>query len=95
MMLIAVRFAKQRKLRLDTSLSRATTTRQRDAGRRARTAQAKVAFVCKEKLDSDAIYLLLDDVVTTGATLKYAAKTLKDSGARTVWVASISRQTLD
>lgn len=96
MALIARCFAKQRKLRIDTSLlTRITTTRQRDAGRRVRTAQAKVAFACNKQLDADAIYLLLDDVVTTGATLKYAAKTLKDNGAQTVWVASISRQTLD
>jgi len=68
---------------------------QRGAGRRTRTEQAKKAFQCATSLDPKAIYILVDDVITTGATVKYAAKTLLDAGASTVWVASISRQPLD
>ncbi len=95
MALIARRFAKKRKLAVKPVLERVTKTKQRDANRRTRTEQAKKAFSCNRSLSPDVIYLLIDDVVTTGATLKYAAKTLKDCGAQTVWVASISRQTLD
>jgi len=40
-------------------------------------------------------YLLVDDVMTTGSTLKYAARALKQAGASQVWVAVIARQTLD
>jgi ComF family protein len=95
MLLIARRLGRQRRLRVDTSLQRATSTMQRGAGKRQRTQQAKVAFTCSRPLDPDAIYLLIDDVVTTGATVKYAAQTLRDAGATTIWVASISRQPLD
>ncbi len=95
MLLITKRFAKLRGLPLDTALDRRTATRQRGAGKRQRTEQAKRAFVLQGTLDPDATYLLVDDVVTTGATMKYAAKTLRDAGAQTVWVASISYQLLD
>ena len=94
-LLIAKYLAKKRGLTLFTGLQRATNTKQRDSGRRQRTEQAKRAFRCEDVPDKNAIYLLVDDVVTTGATMKYAAKTLRDAGAGTVWVASISRQTLD
>lgn len=95
MQLIAHYLAKTRNLRVDPILQRATSTKQRDAGRRQRIKQAKEAFVCVKPPNDQAIYLLLDDVVTTGATMKYAAQTLRDAGAQTVWVASISRQGLD
>jgi ComF family protein len=95
MLLIARRLAKKRDLKLSTVLQRATSTKQRDASRSQRIAQAKAAFSCAQPLDKDAIYLIVDDVVTTGATMKYAAQRLLDAGARTVWVASISRQPLD
>ena len=95
MLLISRQLAKIRNLPLETSLQRVTLTQQRSSGRAERIAQAKLAFVCKGKLDSKKIYLLVDDVVTTGATVKYAAQTLKDAGAKNVWVASISRQPLD
>lgn len=74
-------------------LVRATQTKQRDAGRAVRVAQAKRAFVTKN-INESACYLLIDDVVTTGATIKYASKALKDAGARDVWVVAIARQPL-
>ncbi len=95
MLLIARQFAKMRGLSMQTSLRRATTAQQRSVGRAKRIEQAKRAFTCSKSLDPEKIYLLLDDVITTGATVKYATKTLCDSGARRVWVASISRQPMD
>ncbi len=95
MLLIARRFAKLRSLQVNTGLQRASTAQQRSAGRTLRVKQAKSAFKCNTNLDSDKIYLLMDDVITTGATVKYATKTLLDAGATKVWVASISRQPMD
>ncbi len=95
MLLIARRLGRLRRVPVDTTLQRATSTKQRAASARQRTAQAKVAFMCPRPLDPEAIYLLIDDVITTGATVKYATQTLVDAGATTVWVASISRQPLD
>ena len=72
-------------------LIRVTQTKQREATRAVRVAQAKQAFKARNVNDS-ACYLLVDDVVTTGATVKYAAKTLKDAGAQNVWLVAIARQ---
>ncbi len=93
--LVAKAFAKRRKLPMIPVLGRTTYTKQREANRSTRIKQAKVAFSAAKPIDSSATYLLVDDVITTGATMKYAAKTLKDAGATTVWVAALSRQPLD
>jgi predicted amidophosphoribosyltransferase len=95
MLLLAKQIAKQRRIRTEKAVERITTTKQRDAGRAQRIAQAKVAFRVSGKIDSEAYYLLIDDVVTTGATIKYAAQALRDAGAQHVWVAIIARQPLD
>lgn len=95
MLLIARHFARLRRRSVATGLQRTTSTKQRGAGRKQRIDHAKAAFVCRAPLDSSHIYLLIDDVITTGATVHYAARALRDAGATTVWVASISRQPLD
>jgi ComF family protein len=95
MALIAKALARRRGLAVDFSLTRKTRTKQRDAGRRQRIKQAKEAFECRQSLAGHKTYLLIDDVVTTGSTVKYAAKTLRDAGAEHIWVVAISRQTLD
>lgn len=94
-LLIARLMAKQCRLHLDTSLYRATSTRQRDASRKQRIEQAKAAFAVRKQLRGDQPYLLIDDVITTGSTLKYAAEALRAAGAKDVWVAAIARQPLD
>lgn len=76
-------------------LYRQTHTKQRQATAKQRELQAKSAFGVREALDSEPTYLLIDDVVTTGSTIKYAAKALRSAGAKHIWVAVIARQTLD
>ncbi len=95
MFLITRRFGRKRGLPAITSLQRVTSTKQRSASAKQREKNAKAAFVCRRQLDADKIYILIDDVITTGSTVKYAAQALLDAGAGTVWVASISRQPLD
>jgi len=92
MLLIARQLGKYRQLPVQTILRRRTNTKQRDASRSQRIQQAKVAFECEPGVTDAKIYLLIDDVTTTGATLKYAAKTLRTAGAQQVWVATVSRQ---
>jgi ComF family protein len=92
MKLIANDVAKQKKVQSSPLLKRLTHTKQRDASRSKRRQQAKEAFFVKEKLSPDIPYLIVDDVVTTGATMYYAAKALKNAGARKVWIAAIARQ---
>lgn len=93
--LIAHRFAKQRGHRVRPLIERQTGTKQRGANRRQRMKQAKEAFAARRPLDPTVPYLLIDDVVTTGATLHYAAQTLQDAGAAIIWVAVVARQPLD
>lgn len=92
-LLIAKRVAQKMNLTLDTSLVRKTSTIQRGATRKARIAQAKDAFRLTSPAKPDRPYLIVDDVITTGSTLQYAAQTLKDDGVADVWVAVIARQT--
>jgi ComF family protein len=91
---IARIIAKQRGLACKKMLSRRSTTQQRDANRSVRIQQAKDAFTSRHSIDSVPC-LLIDDVVTTGATVRYAAQTLKQAGASEVWVAVLARQPLD
>lgn len=95
MLLIARRLGKLRGLSVDTSLDRVIDTKQRSATARQREQNAKNAFSCRTNLDPSKQHLLIDDVITTGATVKYATLALQAAGANNVWVASISRQPLD
>lgn len=95
MKLVAGRIAKKRGLTMLSMIDRVANTKQRDADRQKRFAQAKAAFRVNKKINPDVPYLLVDDVVTTGATVYYAAKALHDAGAKTIWVVAIARQPLD
>ena len=93
-LLFAECLAKAKHLKLSMALIRATDTTQRHASASRRQSQAEQAFVANRTLDKNTTYLLIDDVVTTGATLRYAAEALKNAGAGDVWVAAVARQTL-
>jgi len=95
MLLIAKYIAKKRNLKIEKLLYRKTNTKQRQSNAKQRIEQAKRAFGVDIKLDINTPYLLIDDVITTGATIKYASQALRDAGAKHVWVAIIARQTLD
>ena len=93
--LIVKEFCKLRKLEKSPVLRRVTSTTQRGASRAQRLKHAKAAFEAKHALDDALPYLLIDDVVTTGATIEYAARALREAGATVVWVAVVARQPLD
>jgi ComF family protein len=94
-LLVAKRLAKLQSLKVETVLRRRTATKQLGKSRKDRFVQARQAFEVRGTLRGDVVYLLVDDVVTTGATLEYAARALKQAGATTVWAAAIARQPLD
>lgn len=91
--LVAKQFARLRGLPYIASLRRIVNAQQRGMGKVARVAQARRAYAASGYVPGR--YLLVDDVSTTGATVNYAAKALKDAGAKDVWVATITREPLD
>ena len=95
MLLVARRLARKRNIVMSTCLKRISNTTQRGANARDRILQAQSAFACHEILNPTMTYVLVDDVVTSGATLAAAAKVLRQAGATDIRVASISRQPLD
>jgi len=93
--LLAQAFAKHRQLTCKSLIQRTTNTSQRNATKIQRLQQASAAFKATKALSPLTPYLLVDDIVTTGATLTAAAKALRAAGAREVWVAAVARQPLD
>lgn len=90
--LLATSLAWQRGLSKQDLLRRNTNYIQHKANKVQRIQQVESAFRCDKKLDSKTPYLIVDDIITTGATVKAAAKVLKNAGATQVWVAAIARQ---
>ena len=91
--LLAKAFAKKRGLPYRPVLARSGNYTQRGASRRVRLQQAARAFTCPAAVTGR--FLLIDDVCTTGATVRYAAQALRQAGASQVWVAVVSREPLD
>lgn len=60
------------------------------AGRVNRWTNVAGSFVCGERVD-DLSLLLVDDIVTTGATMSACAGALKENGAREVWGLAVAR----
>lgn len=92
---LAKRFAIMRGLEHKSVIERLHSNEQRGLNKKERLNQASQAFRCNEQLDPGAVYLLIDDVVTTNATLRFAAEELKNAGAAKVWVAVLARQPLE
>ena len=95
MLLIAKRLGSLRKVPVAKVLVRDNTLTQHHANRKQRFEQAESAFRVKGPIDSTLTYIIVDDVVTTGATIEQSAKLLKDAGAVSVWIAAIARQPID
>lgn len=92
--LIAKSFAKKRNLSCSQVLERKTNTVQLGSNAAMRRQQARQAYRCRAKLNEDRLYILIDDIATTGATLIEAAKCLQGAGAKNIIVLAIARQPL-
>ena len=57
-----------------------------------RQRQARQAFACPRTLSSEVTYCLIDDISTTGATIRYAARHLRTAGARQVIAVVVAHQ---
>lgn len=93
--IVCSEFVKQRNLSKQNVLKRKNNFVQHKATKNERKIQADNAFECSEELDSNVPYLIIDDIVTTGSTIKAATRVLKGAGAKEVWVAAVARQPLN
>lgn len=89
--LIAKSYAKKNKLKLNRLLIRKSHKPQVGMGRQARLANVKDNFISIRTLEGQNI-LLVDDVITTGATASECARVLKEAGARKVWLLAVAKR---
>jgi ComF family protein len=94
-LLIAKQLARLRDVRLDRVLARRGMATQHRLNRNGRLKAAKEAFELAGPINSVADYIIVDDVLTTGATMTQAALLLRGAGARSVHCAVVARQPLD
>jgi len=95
MLLITLLLGKRRHLPVQQVLVRDNTLTQHLVNRKERFKQVTSAFRVEGPIDPHKTYIIVDDVITTGATIQQAAMLLKEAGATTVWVAATSYQPLD
>lgn len=93
--LVAKALARSRGLRYERAIHRRNNTIQFGSSRAQRLAQAEEAFAVPRPVSGEHPWLIVDDVVTTGATMQFAARELRQAGASQVFVAAIARQPLD
>lgn len=94
-LLLAKALSHRQEIPVTRLLRRASATTQRGNNKGVRELQAARAFIRKGLIDENKVYVIIDDITTTGATLHHAAKLLCQAGAKDVWVAVIARQPLD
>ncbi len=88
--LIAKRLAQHLKLPYRPLLIRFGSHHQVGQSRSERINQISGAFVAKRQLSGESV-LVVDDVITTGATLAECASVLREAGASSVWGAAAAR----
>ena len=88
--LIAKHLAAKLRLPSRRLLARRGSGRQVGSGRRQRFEQMGQAFYSRGRARGRV--LIVDDVLTTGATMSHAAKTLKEEGAQRVWGAVAAKR---
>ncbi len=79
---LAKKLAKRRGWKVERVLRRAADTVQVGAKQKEREAQAGRAYEVCGKVEAEKVYLLLDDVWTTGASMLAAAEVMRRAGAR-------------
>ena len=82
--ILAKKLAKRRGWKYERVLGRATDTVQVGTKAADRKAQAEKTYEIQREVSADKIYLLVDDVWTTGATMLAAEKVLCEAGAEKI-----------
>lgn len=96
-LILARQLAKIRHYQVKKLLVRKSNTTQVGSSRKTRISQADHAFSVNPKLsiDKNLTYILLDDVWTTGASMKTAIKKLQQAGVSKIVVALLAVSRLD
>ena len=96
-LLIAKHLAKIRHFKVKKLLIREKNTVQVGSDRKTRLAQAKAAYSVsqKAKINPNTTYILLDDVWTTGASMKAAVKKLQQAGVSKIIIALLATSSLN
>ena len=90
--LIATNLAKDKGIIYKELLGRVGKKRQVGTARAQRFAQIKNTIYVKNSLEiKNKRILLIDDVVTTGATINECGRVLKEAGAKTIWGAAFAK----
>jgi len=89
--LLAKQLSRDLHIPLRSTLLRLTHTDQIGQSRAGRLASVKGNFISRGALEGK-VMLLVDDVVTTGATLNECAYTLKLAGAKSVWGVAVAKK---
>lgn len=91
--ILAKQLSKILKIESSKIIAKVSKTTQRGANFKTRQIQAKKSYqFIGEKLSKDKIYVILDDIRTTGATLNSIAEILLKNGAGEIWVFYLLQQ---
>lgn len=90
--LIATELAEILGLRASALLVRSGQTRQLGSNREQRLKQLQGAFIARSNNVAGACVVLVDDIVTTGASLESAAAELKKQGAKKVYAITFAQK---
>lgn len=82
--ILAKKLAKRRDWKYERVLGRATDTVQVGTKAADRKTQAEGAYELRQGVNAEKVYLLVDDVWTTGATMLAAEKVLRGAGAKRI-----------
>jgi competence protein ComFC len=85
-------FSQIRKADYLNLLERTSNVHQVGTRKSQRKSQVKNLYICRKQLDESITYVLIDDVVTTGATLQASSQALYDAGARKIAVITLAYQ---
>src|SRR3989338_5170220 len=92
--LLAEAIGRKTGIRLDTKILERTANRPPQTSikrKEEREKNVEGVFRARAPLDSRTIYILVDDVATTGATLNDAARALRAGGAHKIWAITAAR----